>query len=72
MLTLFSLSQDPTERLMQLFDELYGPECERHWIHYAVHLLTALSQCVVPRRPQRICLLHLLRPRRLKTVWYTG
>jgi hypothetical protein len=40
------LDEDPAERLLQLFDELYGPECERQWIHYAVHLLTALSQCV--------------------------
>lgn len=38
------LSERPHERVLQLLGEMYGPHCEKQWIHYAVQLLTSLSQ----------------------------
>ena len=53
------LSDVPAERMLQLLDVLYGPDCEGQWVHYAAHLMTSLAQYVPPVQLVVACSVHV-------------
>ena len=55
-------NEQAADRLLRLLNDMYGPECEQQWVHYAVHLVTSLAQYVFPLLAHCACELDDIVP----------